>query len=182
MEKLEAKIFPSQEQVYRMSEKKKKLSGYQNLLNKRKREEELENHVKITHFFSKPESTLPNINNNNNTAESQYSEPVLETSISSRRETDLESNPSTSSSSADNEKSTPSKITRTENMSQLSKDAALWPKKLRPNNIQELVERGPAHYKKNYIYPRDSSDLSANRIPKQIINKVPMMKTDYLRK
>lgn len=142
-----------------MSEKKKKLSGYQNLMHKRKREEELEKHVKITHFFSKPESTLPNINNNNNTAESQYTEPVLETSISSRQETDLESKPSTSSSSADNEKSTPSKITRTENMSQLSKDAALWPKKLRPNNIQELVERGPAHYQnKKDIYPRDSSE------------------------
>ncbi|KAI4467421.1 hypothetical protein MML48_2g00006255 [Holotrichia oblita] len=103
-------------------------------------------------FFSKPESTLRNINNNNNTAESQNSEPVLESSKSSRQETDLESNPSTSSCSTDNEKSTPSKITSTENMNQLSK-AALWPKKLRPNNIQELVERSLSK-QKGYLSKR----------------------------
>lgn len=142
-----------------MSEKKKKLSGHQNLLKKRRREEELEKHVKITQFFSKPESTLPNINDKNDTAEPQHSEPVHETSTSTGQETDLlEGIPSTSSSPADNEESTPSKITTTENISQLSKDAAMWPKKLRPNNIQELVERGPTYYQnKKDLYPRDSS-------------------------
>lgn len=68
--------------------------------------------------------------------------------------------PSTSSSSADNKELSTSNIAATDNIGKLSKDTALWPKKLSQNNIQELVERGPAYYqnkKENDNYSRDCS-------------------------
>lgn len=153
-----------------MSEKKKKLSGYQNLLNKRKREEELEKHVKITQFFLKPESTLPDFNTSSSRPDTNTSSSRPDTDTSSSRadtntsssniqQTHLfESMPSTSSSSTDNGESITSNVTTTESICQLSKDVALWPTILRPSDIQELVELGPTYYQnKKDDYPRDNS-------------------------
>ncbi|KAG5875236.1 hypothetical protein JTB14_001982 [Gonioctena quinquepunctata] len=123
-----------------MSEGKKKLSGYQNLINKRKREEVLENtNKKITQFFKAP---------------------IDSTSEASVKNDDDNMEPSTSSLVEVEETVTfieADEVFDSKTV-QLFEDPGLWPKILSSMNIELLIKNGPTYYNNsNCVFPEDKT-------------------------
>ena len=150
-------------------EEKKKLSGYQNLLNKRKREEDLEKtNFKITNFFRK--STQGTTSENDNSDFLHLTKSNLRSELEKQANEDddpKELDPDTFQSV-----SVPSCSSKQDEFFEeapLSNDPGLWPSVLSPIQVQELVEKGPMHYQNKSVYPKDKcgrrfSDIYFTRI------------------
>lgn len=153
-------------------EEKKKLSGYQNLLNKRKREEDLEkSNLKVTNFFRK----LTHFQDSTSTDNSGLPFPStskLPSELEKQANEDEDEDPIDSGSDAF--QSVPSCSSKQDESSEdayspLSNDPGLWPSILSPTQVQELVEKGPMYYQNKTMYPKDKngrkfSDIYFTRI------------------
>lgn len=116
---------------------KKKLSGYQNLINKRKREEERDKNVtRITQFFSTPASTSK-----------ATPEPEQEPCTSSKE---------TEAAESITDDFHPKKVMPSISITNTTDDPGLWPNNLSTADRQVLIENIPKQVV-NYNFPRDSS-------------------------
>lgn len=141
-------------------EEKKKLSGYQNLLNKRKREEDLEKtNFKISNFFRK--TTEDTTSDNSDFLHSTKSNLPSELEKQSNEDEDpKELDPGTFQSVSVPMVPSCSSKSKQDELSEeapISNDPGLWPSVLSPIQVQELVEKGSTYYQNKTMYPKDKS-------------------------
>lgn len=152
-------------------EKQKKLSGYQNLLKKRKREEDVITHnCKITQFFQKPENTQADAAGTNSASTPQL---PLELSKEPSNQNELEAVsirelPSTSIESFE-ESEAMVKSTNATVCAYLPvpDDPGLWPSALLPSQVQAVIDNGPGYYQNlvsNFNYPKDNNGRKFSKI------------------
>lgn len=143
-------------------EEKNKLSGYQNLLNKRKREEDFEKtNLKITTFFRT--TTQDTTFDDSGFQHSTKSKLSLE--LEQQAKTDAE--PKVLDPNTFQSESVPSCSSKQDDLSEkgpFSKDPGLWPSVVSPIKVQELVEKGPKHYQNKTAYPKDKSGRKVSDI------------------
>lgn len=144
---------------------KKKLSGHQNLINKRKREENLErNYGKITQFFGNTHQEEPSTSSSSTFMATNNAQ--MDTSQSQRSTSNIivpENaifNEDTSILVPASESAGDIEVGNVQTQSfVIPDDPGLWPDNLTPFQIETLVESGPSRYQNECDdYPRDTSE------------------------